>query len=319
MPPESRPSGPVSRQIATCGRGRAWGGLAAELNGYPGPMHVRNSPMNWRDRRPARQVQALFAAMKAEAVRLASSLPRKPNWTARCITRNHRRPPWRLTPARRNAGGATQCALKVSSVDGRAARAPSGFALCGLRGYATEDRVRGKVSITVAPIRALGPCGSCRREPFRGSRILHLVGRAHPFSPRSTSDQKPRACSTQRRVSFVASEKGQESASPPSSEKCVRLRAEREAMHLAHGGQGQRIVQMRKRSPPRRVPSATHRQAHRHRGDQQEIALTGEMLPGRLRDLRGGREMNDPSAHPLARHGNTPSHSAFATVPEQIL
>jgi Spy/CpxP family protein refolding chaperone len=64
------------QQIADLKAGRGMGlALAAELNGYPGPMHVLEfaEPMGLSDQQRAK-IQELFAAMKAEAVPLGEKL-----------------------------------------------------------------------------------------------------------------------------------------------------------------------------------------------------------------------------------------------------
>src|SRR5437588_3273005 len=60
------------QQIADLRAGRGMGlALAAELNGYPGPMHVLElaEPLGLSDQQRAK-MQELFAAVKAEAVPL---------------------------------------------------------------------------------------------------------------------------------------------------------------------------------------------------------------------------------------------------------
>ena len=64
------------QQIADLRAGRGMGlALAAELNGYPGPMHVLElaEPLGLSDQQRAK-MQELFAAMKAEAVPLGEKL-----------------------------------------------------------------------------------------------------------------------------------------------------------------------------------------------------------------------------------------------------
>ena len=64
------------QQIADLKAGRGMGlALAAELNGYPGPMHVLefSDPLGLTDAQRAK-MQQLFAAMKAEAVPLGEKL-----------------------------------------------------------------------------------------------------------------------------------------------------------------------------------------------------------------------------------------------------
>jgi Spy/CpxP family protein refolding chaperone len=74
---QSRPIKALSdQQIADLGAGRSMGlALAAELNGYPGPVHVLELADKLElsaDQRA--QVQGLFDAMKAEALPLGSRL-----------------------------------------------------------------------------------------------------------------------------------------------------------------------------------------------------------------------------------------------------
>src|ERR1043166_1717373 len=64
------------QQIADLRAGRGMGlALAAELNGYPGPMHVLElaESLGLSDRQRAK-MQELLAAMKAEAVPLGAKL-----------------------------------------------------------------------------------------------------------------------------------------------------------------------------------------------------------------------------------------------------
>jgi Spy/CpxP family protein refolding chaperone len=64
------------QQIADLRAGRGMGlALAAELNGYPGPMHVLElaDPLGLSDQQRAK-MQELFATMKAEAVPLGEKL-----------------------------------------------------------------------------------------------------------------------------------------------------------------------------------------------------------------------------------------------------
>jgi hypothetical protein len=64
------------QQVADLRAGRGMGlALAAELNGYPGPAHVLElaEPLGLSDEQRAK-VQALFAAMKAEAVPIGEKL-----------------------------------------------------------------------------------------------------------------------------------------------------------------------------------------------------------------------------------------------------
>jgi len=74
---ETRPIKALSeQQMADLRAGRGMGlALAAELNGYPGPMHVLElaEPLALSDEQRAK-VQDLFAAMKAEAVPLGETL-----------------------------------------------------------------------------------------------------------------------------------------------------------------------------------------------------------------------------------------------------
>ena len=74
---EARPIKALSeQQMADLRAGRGMGlALAAELNGYPGPMHVLElaEPLALSDQQRAK-VQDLFAAMKAEAVPLGETL-----------------------------------------------------------------------------------------------------------------------------------------------------------------------------------------------------------------------------------------------------
>jgi Spy/CpxP family protein refolding chaperone len=74
---EARPIKALSeQQIADLRAGRGMGlALAAELNGYPGPAHVLElaEPLGLPDEQRAK-VQALFAAMKAEAVPIGEKL-----------------------------------------------------------------------------------------------------------------------------------------------------------------------------------------------------------------------------------------------------
>jgi hypothetical protein len=74
---EVRPIKALSeQQIADLRAGRGMGlALAAELNGYPGPMHVLElaDRLGLSDEQRAK-VQALFAAMKAEVVPLGEKL-----------------------------------------------------------------------------------------------------------------------------------------------------------------------------------------------------------------------------------------------------
>jgi hypothetical protein len=74
---EARPIKALSeQQMADLRAGRGMGlALAAELNGYPGPMHVLElaEPLALSDQQRAK-VQELFAAMKAEAVPLGETL-----------------------------------------------------------------------------------------------------------------------------------------------------------------------------------------------------------------------------------------------------
>lgn len=74
---QSRPIKALSeQQIADLRAGRGIGmALAAELNGYPGPMHVLELGDKLGLTAAQReQVQALFAAMKAEAIPLGEQL-----------------------------------------------------------------------------------------------------------------------------------------------------------------------------------------------------------------------------------------------------
>jgi len=64
------------QQIADLRAGRGMGlALAAELNGYPGPMHVLElaEPLDLSDQQRAK-MQELFTAMKAEAIPLGERL-----------------------------------------------------------------------------------------------------------------------------------------------------------------------------------------------------------------------------------------------------
>ena len=74
---EARPIKALSeQQMADLRAGRGMGlALAAELNGYPGPMHVLElaEPLALSDQQRAK-VQELFAAMKAAAVPLGETL-----------------------------------------------------------------------------------------------------------------------------------------------------------------------------------------------------------------------------------------------------
>jgi Spy/CpxP family protein refolding chaperone len=74
---EARPIKALSeQQIADLRAGRGMGlALAAELNGYPGPMHVLEfaDALGLTDQQRA-TVQELFAAMKAEAIPLGETL-----------------------------------------------------------------------------------------------------------------------------------------------------------------------------------------------------------------------------------------------------
>lgn len=74
---QARPVKPLSdQQIADLRAGRGMGlALAAELNGYPGPMHVLElaTPLELSDDQRAK-VTALFDAMKQEAVALGERL-----------------------------------------------------------------------------------------------------------------------------------------------------------------------------------------------------------------------------------------------------
>ena len=74
---EARPIKALSeQQMADLRAGRGMGlALAAELNGYPGPMHVLElaEPLALSEQQRA-EVQALFAAMKTEAVALGATL-----------------------------------------------------------------------------------------------------------------------------------------------------------------------------------------------------------------------------------------------------
>src|SRR3981189_2691964 len=74
---QNRPIKALSeQQVADLGAGRGMGlALAAELNGYPGPSHVRELGDKLALPRAQRAgVQRLFDAMKAEAVPLGSRL-----------------------------------------------------------------------------------------------------------------------------------------------------------------------------------------------------------------------------------------------------
>ena len=74
---EARPIKALSeQQIADLRAGRGMGlALAAELNGYPGPMHVLElaDSLSLSDQQRAK-VQDLFAAMRAEAIPLGDKL-----------------------------------------------------------------------------------------------------------------------------------------------------------------------------------------------------------------------------------------------------
>src|ERR1700716_2245653 len=74
---EQRPIKALSdQQVADLRAGRGMGlALAAELNGYPGPVHVLElaAPLELPPERRAR-TQALFEAMKAETVPLGERL-----------------------------------------------------------------------------------------------------------------------------------------------------------------------------------------------------------------------------------------------------
>jgi hypothetical protein len=74
---QTRPIKALSeQQVADLKAGRGMGlALAAELNGYPGPLHVLElrEPLALSESQRAK-VQALFDAMKAETVRLGESL-----------------------------------------------------------------------------------------------------------------------------------------------------------------------------------------------------------------------------------------------------
>ena len=74
---EARPIKALSeQQIADLRAGRGMGlALAAELNGYPGPMHVLElaDSLHLSDQQRAK-MQELFAAMKAEAIPLGERL-----------------------------------------------------------------------------------------------------------------------------------------------------------------------------------------------------------------------------------------------------
>jgi hypothetical protein len=74
---QTRPVKALSdQQIADLKSGRGMGlALAAELNGYPGPMHVLElaAPLGLSDAQRTRMAE-LFAAMKAEAVALGEKL-----------------------------------------------------------------------------------------------------------------------------------------------------------------------------------------------------------------------------------------------------
>ncbi|MEA2967554.1 MAG: hypothetical protein QOE78_815 [Alphaproteobacteria bacterium] len=110
---EARPIKALSeQQMADLRAGRGMGlALAAELNGYPGPMHVLElaEPLALSDQQRAK-VQDLFAAMKAEAVPLGETLIAQEadldkQFAGKTIT------PAGLT-ASMNAIGATQAALR---------------------------------------------------------------------------------------------------------------------------------------------------------------------------------------------------------------
>src|SRR5262249_21790884 len=76
---EQRPKALSSEQIADLKAGRGMGlALAAELNGFPGPIHVLELAERLRltaDQRSA--VEALYAAMKAAAVPIGERLIRE--------------------------------------------------------------------------------------------------------------------------------------------------------------------------------------------------------------------------------------------------
>jgi Spy/CpxP family protein refolding chaperone len=100
------------QQIADLKAGRGMGlALAAELNGYPGPMHVLElaDPLGLSAAQRAR-MQELFAAMKAEAVPLGEQL------IAQEVDLDRQFADKTMTPARleasTNAIGATAGALR---------------------------------------------------------------------------------------------------------------------------------------------------------------------------------------------------------------
>jgi hypothetical protein len=68
-----------AEQIADLQAGRGMGlALAAELNGYPGPLHVlQNADALGLNETQRNQAQALFDAMKAEAIPLGDRLVRQ--------------------------------------------------------------------------------------------------------------------------------------------------------------------------------------------------------------------------------------------------
>jgi Spy/CpxP family protein refolding chaperone len=100
------------QQIADLRAGRGMElALAAELNGYPGPMHVLElaDSMGLSDQQRAK-MQELFAAMKAEAVALGEKL------IAQEADLDRQFADKTITPARLSAGtdaiGSTQAALR---------------------------------------------------------------------------------------------------------------------------------------------------------------------------------------------------------------
>jgi len=103
-----------AQQIADLRAGRGMGlALAAELNGYPGPMHVLElaAGLGLSDQQRAR-VHELFAAMKSEAIALGEQLiAQEADLDRQFATRT-------ITPARLKAStdaiGVTQAALRAT-------------------------------------------------------------------------------------------------------------------------------------------------------------------------------------------------------------
>ena len=132
---QARPVKALSdQQIADLKAGRGMGlALAAELNGYPGPMHVLElaTPLGLSDDQRAK-VAALFDAMKQEAVALgerliAAETALDRQFADKTITASR---PGRGDARHRLVAGRTEAgASEVPSGDARAADARAGRAL----------------------------------------------------------------------------------------------------------------------------------------------------------------------------------------------